>query len=194
MTQLQGIKTNEIGCRLSKCVAVSHPDVSVFFDHGRSGDLHVCQPTTYMGRRYGTDATLSGVDIVAVKNKKVIVAVEIEEGGIRPKTVLGDVFGIALTDSIRIHRKRYTIKGATVVIAILHDARGKKAQKYQRLERHLTRYFRRHPSESVSKVRIIPCSSTDIVRRIERLVRLELSKSHKESQTKPRLGGTALSR
>ncbi|MBW2595997.1 MAG: hypothetical protein JRC93_08485 [Deltaproteobacteria bacterium] len=39
-------------------------DIRIFYDHGDSSKHEVCQPTTYMGRRYGTDATLSDVDIV----------------------------------------------------------------------------------------------------------------------------------
>ncbi len=42
-------------------------DIKIFYDHGDSLKPEVCQPTTYMGRRYGTDATLSTVDIVVVK-------------------------------------------------------------------------------------------------------------------------------
>jgi len=176
MARLQGKMTREIGDCLRDKVADTHPDVAVFYDHGQSGNRNVCQPTTYMGRRYGTDATLSGVDIVAVKNKKVIVVVEIEESGVRPKKVLGDVFGVVLADSMRIKGNRYLIDGATIVIAVLHDAKGKKGAKYRRMERHLARYFSRQPSTSVSKVRILLCSAEDLVRRIERLLRLELSK------------------
>ncbi len=182
--------TKEIGNRLTNSVAVVHPDVTVFYDHGRSGDHNVCQPTTYMGRRYGADATLSGVDIVAVKDRKVIVVVEIEEGGFRPKTMLGDVFGVALADSMHIQGDRYVIEDAVIVIAVVHDGKGKKGEKCGRLERHLARYFLRQPSRSVSTIRVLPCSSEDIVRRIERLVRLELSKRKRRetssSRTPPR--------
>jgi hypothetical protein len=150
--------------------------IEVFYDHGDSSKPEVCEPTTYMGRRYGADATLSAVDIVVVEGKNVLLAIEIEESTVRPKTIIGDVFGIALADRIRIQRRPYSIKNATIIVAIADDGKGKQSAKYVRLERHLDRYFKANPSKSVKKVRIIPCPTHDLVRRIERLIRLETGK------------------
>jgi len=150
--------------------------IEVFYDHGDSSKPGVGWPTTYMGRRYGRDATLSVVDIVIAKGKNVILAIEIEEGIIRPKDVIGDVFGIALADRIRFKEKPYSIKNATTIIAIVDDGKGKRSAKYFRLERHLDRYFNAISSKTLKKVRIITCPTHDLVRRIERLIRLETGK------------------
>ena len=99
--------------------------IEVFYDHGDSSKPEVCQPTSYMGRRYGADATLSAIDIIVTKGNNVILAVEIEESTVRPKTVLGDVFGIALADRIRIKGKPYSLKNATIVVGIAIEGRGK---------------------------------------------------------------------
>jgi hypothetical protein len=53
--------------------------LKIFYDHGKSSRAEVCQPTAYMGRRYGSDATLAAVDIVVTKGKDVLLAIEIEE-------------------------------------------------------------------------------------------------------------------
>jgi len=99
MKKSHGINTKAVAEQLKQMLDAA-PDrftsVKLFYDHGDSSKPEVCQPTTYMGRRYGADATLSAVDIVVTKGSKVIIAVEIEESTIRPKTIIGDIFGIVL--------------------------------------------------------------------------------------------------
>ncbi len=151
-------------------------DIELFYDHGDSSEPGVRRPTTYMGRRYGADATLSVIDIILAKDKRVFLAVEIEEGKVRPKTIVGDIFGILLCDKIRVLNRVYAIKKAVVIVAIAVSDKGRQVEKYERLERHLKRYLKKHPSESVSKIKIIPCSTSDLIRRLERLIRLVAGK------------------
>ncbi len=153
--------------------------IKLFYDHGSSSKAEVCQPTAYMGRRYGRDATLAAVDIVVTKGKEVLLAIEIEESVVRPKTVLGDIFAIAIAERMRIQGKPYSIKDTTIVVALAEEGKGKKSDKYVRLERHLNRYFKGDPSGRVKKIRIIPCPIDDLVRRIERIIRLEIGKLNK---------------
>jgi len=188
MTRQQGINTKEIGEQLSDKISNKDTGIRVFYDHGDSSKPGVCQPTAYMGKRYGRDATLSGVDIVVTKGKDVILAIEIEESMVRPKTVLGDIFGIALADRIRISKgkdkdkskgKNYSTSDATIVVAVVVEEKGKRAAKYVRLERLLNRYFKEFEKDknlAIKKVRIVPCPEKDLVRRIERLIRLEVGK------------------
>jgi hypothetical protein len=179
MAQFQGINTKSIGEQLKDKLNADlkrYGGIGVFYDHGDPSKPEVCQPTTYMGRRYGCDATLSGVDIVVAKGKNVILAIEIEESIVNPKKVIGDVFGIAIADRIRVKGEPYSIKNATIIIAIADDGKGKQSAKYIRLERHLDRYLKAIPSKTLKKVRIITCPTPDLVRRIERLIRLETGK------------------
>ena len=179
MGKSQGVNTKAVGEQLKKRLAADprrFGRLDVFYDHGDSSKPEVCEPTTYMGRRYGADATLSAVDIVVAKGKNVSLAIEIEESTVRPKTVIGDIFGIALADRIRIQGKPYSLENATIIVAIADNGKGRRSEKYMRLERHLGRYFKANPSNRVKKVRIIPCSANDMVRRIERLIRLETGK------------------
>ena len=174
MSKNRGIYTVKVADKLTKSIKADkkrYKGIIVYYDHGNSSNPQVCQPTTYMGRRYGNDATLSGVDIVVLKENKVIVAVEIEEGKVRPKTVLGDIFGIVLADGISIRSKRYQFENATAIVAITDDGLGKHSQKYKRLQRRLNRYFEEHPPKFVKKVRIVTTKSDDLVRKIERRIR-----------------------
>ena len=182
MVKVGGINTRTIGEKLKRQLDADksrYAGIKIFYDHGNSSQPEICQPTTYMGRRYGSDATLSGVNIVVVKNNNVFIAVEIEESQIRPKTVLGDIFGVVLSDKIRIKGKSYSVKNATVVIAISDNGRGKQSDKYSRLERHINKYLKSNLSKNVTKVRIITCKTNDLVRRIERLLRLETGRYQK---------------
>lgn len=179
MTKIHGLNTRKIAEKLKdklKADPKRYKNVKIFYDHGISNDTGVCQPTTYMGRRYGADATLSGVDIVVVKDNNAILVIEVEESTVRPKIIIGDIFGIVLAERIRIKRRSYSLENATIIIAIADEGKGKKSAKYIRLERHLERYFKTNLSKTPKKVRIIPCSISDLVRRIERLIRLEAGK------------------
>lgn len=176
MSKISGVKTRDIAETLEKQLNADenrYKGIKTFYDHGDSSKPEVCQPTTYMGRRYGSDATLSCVDIVVVKDNNVFLAVEIEESQIRPKTIMGDIFGVVLSDKISIKGKPYSVKNATVIIAISDDGKGKQSNKYTRLERHINKYLKSHQSKNVTKIRIITCKEDKLVRRIERLLRLE---------------------
>ena len=100
----------------------------------------MCEPTTYIGRRYGDDAKLSKVDIVVTKGGNVILGIEIEESTSKPKTILGDFFGIALTDKMRIKGKLYSVENITVIIAVTDDGEGSKVTQCERLERRLKKF------------------------------------------------------
>jgi hypothetical protein len=176
MMKPYGFNTRKIAEKLKSKLDADperYKGIRIYYDHGESKKSNVCQPTTYMGRRYGADATLSGVDIVVVKDNNAVLVVEVEESTVRPKVIIGDIFGIVLADRIRIKRKSYSLKNATIVVAIAEEGKGKKSAKYIRLERHLARYLKNNPPRTPKKVRIIPCPISDLVRRIERLIRLE---------------------
>ena len=186
MDKKQGLQTRRIGEALEKSLS-AFEGVEVFYDHGTaSSSQGVCQPTTYMGRRYGRDAMLSGLDIVVTFNptgiprlRRVIVIVEIEEHAVRPKTVLGDVFGVALSDNLRIkdHPHPMPIRGVVLIIGVVVEETGKKRIQMLRLERLMKNYFgKKSRGSNISKIRIIPSSYSDLMRRIERLIRLEVSK------------------
>lgn len=178
-----GRLTREIAETLQKQLNAEpkrYPGVRIFYDHGDSSKPEVCQPTSYMGRRYGTGATLSGLDIVLVKNSRVVLVVEVEESEVRPKVVLGDVFGAVLADGIRIKNRPYRLKDVVIVVAVAVSAPGRRSEKYARLERHLHRCLcalnQGGRDTGVKKVRIVTAERDDLVRRIERLIRLEVGK------------------
>lgn len=188
-----GDRTKRIAEQLSARLAKSDDfkGIKIYYDHGESGYASVCQPTSYMGRRYGPDATLSGIDIILVRNGKAFLAVEVEESYVRPKTVLGDVFGIALANRVRIQGRTYPIHEALLMVAVVVGSSGRRREKYKRLERHIGSYIRAlqtsSPRTNITKVRVITTSQEDLVRRVERFIRLEAGK-HLDTSLKARPG------
>ena len=183
-TMDHGHRTRQIAERLEENLRADperYSGVQLFYDHGDSSKTEVCQPTAYMGRRYGVDATLSGLDIVLVYRGRVFLLVEVEESQVRPKTIIGDVFGVVLSERVSIRRRSYPIGDATMIVAMTVSGKGRQADKYIRLERHLRKYLNtlrdaRPPQTRVDKIRIVTSDSEDLVRRIERLVRLEIGR------------------
>jgi hypothetical protein len=178
-----GKRTRQIAERLEERLRadpVRYSGVQIFYDHGDSSKTEVCQPTSYIGRKYGADATLSGLDIVLVCKGKVFLLVEVEESQVRPKTILGDIFSVVLSERVRIKAKSYPIEDATMIVAMIVNSKGQQAKKYIRLERRLHKFLNALRSikqkTRLDKFRIVTSHPDDIVRRIERLVRLEIGK------------------
>lgn len=185
LSSAHGSMTRQIGQKLEAALRLHrerYPRIELFYDHGLRGNLAVCAPTAYMGRRQGPDAKLSELDIVLLHRGSVFLLIEIEESQARPKTVLGDVFGVVLSDrvSIRGHPHPHPIKNATLIVAVTVSERGRRAAKYARLERllkrHITALQRAVPRTKVTKIRMVTSSRDDLVRRIERLIRSEVGK------------------
>jgi hypothetical protein len=175
MSQNIGIRTQTIAEELQKKLVKTN--INVFFDHGDSKtNSNVCRPTAYIGKRYGGDATVSSVDIVLEKDGVIIGIVEIEESdATRPKIIIGNIFSVIISDQIMINKKSYKIKDAFMVVGVVVSGKGKREGKYIRIQRLLKKrlpdYYSSRPEQRISKVRIITTTESDLVRRIERLVR-----------------------
>jgi hypothetical protein len=136
-----------------------------------------------LAAKYRLDAELSHVDIVLVRNKTIFLLVEVEEHYASPKTILGDVFGVLLSERFRVKGVPYPIKkDATMIVAMIVNDKRNQAKRYMRLERHLNKYLKMSRESNpttglkVSKLRLVTSDSDDLVRRIERLIRLEIGK------------------
>lgn len=174
----QGLATKEIAIllkhSLGKDSELKH--LEICYDHGdRKISENVCQPTTYMGRRYGSDATLSGLDIVVKLRRKVLVVAEIEERTARPKTILGDIFAVVLADNAMISGDACKLRDVELLIAMITPEKGKIAEKLVRLERHANKYIKvlrdSGRSQSVRKVHIEPVSENDFIQCVEKRLR-----------------------
>lgn len=180
----QGVKTAQIAEKLTRKLKANserYSDVSLYYDHGESDKKEVCQPTAYMGKRYGSDATLGGADIVLVKDGRVFCVIEVEESQTRPKAILGDIFSLVLSERMRIQEISYPIRDAVLIVAMIVPDKGMQENKYLRLQRHIKKYIdalrETGASLSVEKVRVVPSLADDLVRRVERLIRLEVGKA-----------------
>jgi hypothetical protein len=95
--------TAKIGDILSRDDVLKSRGFDVLFDHGDSSNTNVGNIVSWYGSEYVREAELSLIDIAIIDrnaNNKAIALVEIEETNDRPKTFLGDVFGVLMGDHI----------------------------------------------------------------------------------------------
>jgi len=178
----QGEKTALIGTLLKESIEPRIGKLTVHFDHGPDG----VQPTAYMGRTYDSTATLSGMDIVITQRDQVVVAAEIEETPQRPKAVIGDTFAVVLSDGLKIRGKRYSLRGAELLLVVVTSKRGRGFSKLVRLQSHLNKYLKvleaSGRAKSIQAVRIILTSREDLVRRADRRIRWSVTRALKSAR------------
>ncbi len=178
-----GNLTKQIVAKLSK--SIKQFDCKIITDLGsKQSANNIFNSTLYFGNKISNDATLSNADIVILKENKVLLIVEVEESNkTRPKTIIGDIYSILLSDRIKINDKSYRLNGTEIIAALVTDTKGKRHGKYIRLERriqkHLVALKASGLCRGINKIRIIPSEVNDIVRRIERLIRLEIGKDQR---------------
>jgi len=91
----------------------------VYYDHGMSGDK-VGKIVSTIEKEYGKQDELSQLDIAIVEQSsgKTLVLVEIEETSDRPKTFLGDIFGVLFGDHIFFKREKLNVGSFTTLIVV----------------------------------------------------------------------------
>jgi len=109
---------------------------SVFHDHGRDPYReNVGKIVSTLNKDYHNGDELSQLDIAIVKkdSNKIFILVEIEETTGKPKTFLGDIFGVLFGEHIFFKRKELFIEDITTLIVVGvnktdHPARNKSIQ------------------------------------------------------------------
>ena len=91
----------------------------VFYDHGTASE-NVGKIVSALKRAYGKDDELSQLDIAIVEQNtdNVIALVEIEETSDRPKTLLGDIFGVLFGNHIFFKGKELQVGDFTTLIVV----------------------------------------------------------------------------
>ena len=108
-----GELTAEIGSQLT------FESCDVYYDHGPSS-ANVGKIVSTLKRAYGKDDELSQVDIAIVEKNtdNVVALIEIEETSDRPKTLLGDIFGVLFGSHIFFKRRELHVGDFTTLIVI----------------------------------------------------------------------------
>ncbi len=91
----------------------------IFYDHGASSK-NVGKIVSALVKNYEREDELSQLDIAIVEQNsdKVVVLVEIEETSDRPKTFLGDIFGILFGEHIFFKGKALKVGDFTTLIVV----------------------------------------------------------------------------
>ena len=109
----------------------------VLYDHGSKHDNgNVGKIVSWFGEKYNREAELSQLDIAIVKKNSndVFALIEIEESTDRPKTLLGDIFGMLMGEHVMFGGKRELTLDKNAVLVILgyskvrHDERNRYIQ------------------------------------------------------------------
>ena len=92
---------------------VQNPSSVVYHDHAGSKKRRVW---AHMGESLSWGSILSGVDVLLadIETERALLVLEIEETGCPPKTLLGDILGVALSDFV-------TVEGGNQRFAITPD-------------------------------------------------------------------------
>lgn len=108
----------------------------VFYDHGVASE-NVGKIVSTLKQAYGKDDELSQVDIVIVKQNTdhILALIEIEETSDRPKTLLGDIFGVLFGNHIFFKRRELQVGDFTTLIVI-----GISKTKHLERNRHIQDY------------------------------------------------------
>lgn len=91
----------------------------VLSDHGSSSE-NVGKIVSVIKKEYHREDELSQLDIAIVKqgSNQLVVLVEIEETTVKPKTFLGDIFGVLFGEYICFKRKELLIGDFTTLIVV----------------------------------------------------------------------------
>lgn len=109
----------------------------VLYDHGSKKDNKVVgKIVSWFGGNYNREAELSQLDIAIVKKNSddVLVLIEIEETTDRPKTLLGDVFGLLMGEHIRFGGTRDLFLDRNAVLVILGQSKTKHGDRNRRIQ------------------------------------------------------------
>lgn len=92
-------------------------DYDVYYDHGTSSE-NVGRIISYFGSKNAQGTQLSYLDIAIVEknSNKVFALIEIEETSDKPKTLLGDIFGVLLGEHITFQGKSLDVGEWTTLI------------------------------------------------------------------------------
>ena len=95
---------------------------NVFYDHGTPSE-NVGNIVSTLEEKYGREDELSQLDIAIVEKSpdlkdRAVVLVEIEVTSDRPKTILGDIFGVLFGEHVFFKRKELQVREFTTLIVV----------------------------------------------------------------------------
>ena len=126
-----GKYTAKLGEKLTKIFDEKNiKRLSVYYDHGNSNFPNVCEPKPYFGDSSNT-MSLSNLDIAIVDESERVakIVVEIEEGHVSPKTILGDIRCVFLAEKIRIKNIDYSFDRLFFILGMKADEKGEHAKR-----------------------------------------------------------------
>ena len=140
MTPRSGERTGEFGCWLTRYLAGTsgYRDYIVYYDHGdKQSEPNVAVIHGFYGTEVTNVTRLAELDVMVVSPRgEVVVLIEIEEGAIPPKRLLGDLLAILMCNGFAVKTDighgYFTITPDTqFILAGVVSSRGSKPRKIQ---------------------------------------------------------------
>lgn len=149
-----GIYTGELGQRLyQKLIGTAH---AVYFDHKHgAGSESKNRHAMPFFDDCSTASILSYVDLAIINksSNSVELLAEIEESGVDPKKVIGDIVNILLSDGLRVDGVNYPCGEVVFILGLKVNPRGNTEEKVKRLWQKLARL---NEEREKGKIRFIP--------------------------------------
>ena len=136
-TRAHGALTEPIAAALRSLA--KDPNQFVYHDHAGSERRRIW---AHMGQNLSRGSVLSGVDVLMadVGTGRALLVLEIEETGCPPKTLLGDILGVALSDYVSVEggSQRYAITPETELwVCYVANPRGHQQARNERIPERL---------------------------------------------------------
>ena len=160
MGDRHGALTEPIAAALGE-LAAPMPGWRVYHDHAGAGRQRVW---AHLGKEPRTVDNLSAVDVLlaSVPEQQALLVLEVEETGCPPKTLLGDILGVALADNISLAggSQRFAVTPETELwVCYVADPRGQQSKRNDRLLARLQAAWGEAPP--LGCIRLVPADSRE---------------------------------
>ena len=169
----RGELTKEFGIWLTKLLEKKN-QYSVYYDHGKQGaESNVVAIKGFLGDRVTNANRLADVDIMVVSNGKVVLLIEIEEGAMSPKKLLGDIFSSVMCNqfAVKIENENRYFSLSSETRLIIAGVAPFKENRLSRIEDTIMPRLRifSFPKDGLQSNNIKVVAKTDIAKTIDEL-------------------------
>jgi hypothetical protein len=168
-----GELTNEFGLWLIKLLEKKN-QYSIYYDHGKQEtESNVVVIKGFLGDRVTNANRLADVDIMVVSNGEVVLLIEIEEGTMSPKKLLGDIFSAVICNqfAVRIENQNRYFSLSSETRLIIAGVAPDQENRPSRIEDTIMPRLRKFgfPKDALQFDKIKVVAKTDIFKTIDEL-------------------------
>jgi hypothetical protein len=147
---------------------------SVYYDHGnQEAESNVVIIKGFLGEKVTNANRLTDVDIMVVNNREVVLLIEIEEGTMSPKKLLGDIFSTVMCNkfAVRIENENRYFDLAAETRLIIAGVTPDQGDGLSKIEDTVMPHLRKFgfPNDALQSDKIKIVAKTDILKTLVEL-------------------------